>query len=243
MSIQSLATVTTRTAPIGLLALNAGAARQQTQDGCSTIRIGLPHMDVVLSISAEPGSLADDAGFELAAPEIMASDPVIERLLSTLGHGEEDGIRGDAMRLALAARWLRMRSRPAAEPQPAADNGALQKWRLKRVKAFIEGHIDQAISLADLARTAGLSRMYFAARFRVATGLSPHEYVLRRRIERSQEMLAQTSESLVEIAFNVGFQTQAHFTTVFKRFVGVTPGRWRTSSRQYDRTLDTPLAV
>jgi AraC-like DNA-binding protein len=68
--------------------------------------------------------------------------------------------------------------------------------------------------------------MHFAAQFRAATGLRPHEYLLRRRIERAQELLRREPISLSDVALSVGFQTQAHFTTVFKRFVGRTPHRW-----------------
>lgn len=73
--------------------------------------------------------------------------------------------------------------------------------------------------------------MHFAAQFRVATGMRPHEYLLRQRIERAQKMLVETRDSLVEIALGVGFQTQAHFTTVFRRFVGDTPYQWRCANR------------
>jgi AraC-like DNA-binding protein len=69
--------------------------------------------------------------------------------------------------------------------------------------------------------------MHFAAQFRAATGLRPHEYLIRRRIERAQELLLTSRLSLVDIAMDVGFRTQAHFTTVFGRFVGETPSVWR----------------
>jgi AraC-like DNA-binding protein len=78
---------------------------------------------------------------------------------------------------------------------------------------------------------AGVSRMYFAAQFREATGLRPHEYVLRRRIGVAKQMLEGSEQPLVEIALGVGFQTQSHFTTVFKRMEGFTPHRWRQLNR------------
>jgi AraC-like DNA-binding protein len=103
----------------------------------------------------------------------------------------------------------------------------LSSRRLMRVLAYIEAHIGEPITLANLAATAGLSRMYFARQFRAATGIRPHKYVLRRRIERAQQLLTATSDALVDIALSVGFQTQAHFTTVFKKIVGNTPRQWR----------------
>ncbi|WP_348644656.1 AraC family transcriptional regulator [Starkeya sp. ORNL1] len=97
--------------------------------------------------------------------------------------------------------------------------------------AYVEANLAEPISLADLAVVAGMSRMYFASQFRAATGLKPHDYVLRKRIERAQHLLSGTSEALVEVALAVGFQTQAHFTTVFKKLVGATPRRWRRQPR------------
>lgn len=103
----------------------------------------------------------------------------------------------------------------------------LQKWRLKRTIAYVDAHLGAPIHLCDLAAAAGLTRMHFAAQFRAATGLRPHHYVLRRRVVRACELMRCSDLPLVQIALAVGFQTQAHFTTVFRRFIGETPHRWR----------------
>jgi AraC family transcriptional regulator len=110
---------------------------------------------------------------------------------------------------------------------PASRVSALSKWRLKRATEYMAANLAEPISLADIAAAAGLSRMHFAAQFRAATGLRPHEYLLQLRIERAQDLLSTSRLPLVEIAFEVGFKTQAHFTTVFARFVGETPNVWR----------------
>jgi AraC-like DNA-binding protein len=106
---------------------------------------------------------------------------------------------------------------------------ALPKWRFTRVAQYIGDHMEDSINLADLARAAGLTRMHFAAQFRATVGVSPHEYLLRRRIERAQTLLQDPKQRLVDVALSVGFQAQPHFTTVFRRFVGVSPHRWRLS--------------
>lgn len=103
----------------------------------------------------------------------------------------------------------------------------LAYWRLKRVREFVDSHLADPIALADMASVAGLTRMHFAAQFRIATGMRPKEYLMRRRIERAQALLADRASSIVDAAMSVGFQNQAHFSTVFRRFVGQTPGRWR----------------
>jgi AraC-like DNA-binding protein len=125
----------------------------------------------------------------------------------------------------------RSEARTAVEPveiKPKRRHvGALQKWRLKRVVEYIDSHLAAKITLSDLAAVAGLSQMYFASQFRLATSQGPHEFLLKRRIGRAEALLLNTTMPILEIALTVGFQTQAHFTTVFKRFVGCSPHRWR----------------
>ncbi|CCB64502.1 MULTISPECIES: helix-turn-helix domain-containing protein [unclassified Hyphomicrobium] len=134
-------------------------------------------------------------------------------------------------RLAIVARLFELPISPNAkleqDQRARRAPSALPKWRMKRVVEYVDSHISEQITLADLASAAGMSRMYFASQFRVATGMRPHDYVLHKRIERAQHLLCTTSESLVEIALSVGFQTQAHFTTIFKKIAGNTPLRWR----------------
>jgi AraC family transcriptional regulator len=104
---------------------------------------------------------------------------------------------------------------------------ALARWRLKRATEYIDANLGNTITLPDLAAAAGLTRMHFAAQFRAAVGVSPHQYVMRRRIERAQEMLVAVNAPLVEVAISVGFQAQSHFTMVFRRLTGETPHAWR----------------
>ena len=131
----------------------------------------------------------------------------------------------DCIGVAIIVRLLASANRAAGRPKA----GELARWRLKRAIDYFEAEIDKPVSLAAVASSVGLSRMHFAAQFRAATGMRPHEYLLRRRIERAQEVLAETSMSLVDIALSVGFQTQSHFTTVFKRYAGQPPRAWRES--------------
>ena len=104
---------------------------------------------------------------------------------------------------------------------------AIPRWRMQRVDAYIREHLGDPISLAAIAAAAGLSPMHFAARFRIATGQRPHHYILRARIEHAKALLASSERPVVEVAGDTGFRTQAHFTTIFKRFTGATPCAWR----------------
>jgi AraC family transcriptional regulator len=161
-------------------------------------------------------------------------DPVIEKLARSLIHAEDLGgsfgqSYADGISLAITAQLFG--SRPdKTSAQPPRVSG-LSKWRLKRATEYMEANLAEPISLAAIAAAAGLSRMHFAAQFRVATGLSPHEYLLQRRIDRAQELMMNSRLPLVEIALDVGFRTQAHFTTVFARIVNETPNAWRQRNR------------
>ncbi len=202
------------------------------------VRIDLPHIGVVLSISVEGrssanGHCAEPSAFDTMTKVDVMRDPVVERLFCEFNRPDDlpsslSGVYTDAVRLAVLARCLGLASKSSAVQDNRLAPAALPKWRLKRVTDYIDDNIDEPVTLADLAEAAGLSKMYFAAQFRAATGLRPHEYVLRRRIDHARSLLRQTDGSLADVAFSVGFQTQAHFTTVFKRIVGTTPGQWRS---------------
>ncbi|WP_342731527.1 AraC family transcriptional regulator [Bradyrhizobium sp. B117] len=183
-----------------------------------------------------------EADREAGAGEV--TDPVMRRLSDALAatkamHHPHSAILVDALHLAMltckASRRTvvgRGQSESAegdCERQACRTVRSLQKWRLKRVTQYIDDNLDAKVTLQHLAAVAGLSRMHFAAQFRAAVGMRPHDYLLKRRIERAQELLQRADVSLVDIALTVGFQTQAHFTTVFKRFVGDTPYQWRSA--------------
>ena len=214
--------------PTGHAVLTAAglAANVQFRGPCDVLHLFVP----AVRLAAIAGNVSQ-AAEESAQPWIAATDPVIERLAWLLLKGGPREVQAsdlylDGIALAIVSRLL--------ECSRAGEEGSargLVKWRLRRVQSFIEEQLSERVSLADLARAAGLSRMHFAAQFRAATGMRPHEYLVRRRIQRAQEILLTTSLPLVEVALSVGFQTQAHFTTVFRRFLGETPGRWREAQR------------
>jgi AraC family transcriptional regulator len=162
---------------------------------------------------------------------LVVRDAVVERLARSLLEGDEicgslSQIYLDCITTAIVARLLVSVNKPLTRRTPE-----LVPWRLKRAIEYIEARLAEPLRLADIASAAGLTRMHFAAQFRAATGLRPHEYVLRRRIEHAQRMLVSKDVSLVDVALAVGFQTQAHFTSIFKRFVGQPPRAWRQMQR------------
>jgi AraC-like DNA-binding protein len=163
-------------------------------------------------------------------PVRLREDSVLSKFIQLLLPPDEAGrvLRGyytDALHSTLLDRLAELRN--ADGPCDGRRLSPLPKWRLKRVCEFVDANIEERISLGALAQVAGVSRMYFAAQFREATGLRPHDYVIRRRINLAKALLAVPDRSIVDASLSVGFQTQAHFTTVFKRIEGITPHRWR----------------
>src|SRR5690348_176354 len=105
----------------------------------------------------------------------------------------------------------------------------LAPQRLNRVLAYIEEHVDERVAVQQLAATVHMSPFHFTRVFKVAIGHSPHAYLTRVRMERARELLATTQMPIVEVARRVGFQTQAHFTCVFRRHSGTTPRAFRVA--------------
>jgi AraC family transcriptional regulator len=188
------------------------------------------HIRIANALIAEATeSLSDGAGPAFGAIGIV-QDPIVESLAQALiASSDPDSpfgrLHDDCVGIAILTRIMASRAR--ACPKRAAAATGLVKWRLNRTIEFIEASLSEPIGLPEMAGAAGLTRMHFAAQFRAATGLRPHEYLLRRRIERAQEMLLAPNAALVDVALEVGFQTQAHFTSVFRRFVGQPPHAWR----------------
>jgi AraC family transcriptional regulator len=103
----------------------------------------------------------------------------------------------------------------------------LTDFRLRRVVEFIHASLGNEISLGELADLAGLSPNYFLSAFRKATGKTPHRYLTEQRIARACQLLHNPYCSLVDVSLTVGFSSQSHLTTVFRRFMKTTPAAYR----------------
>jgi len=157
---------------------------------------------------------------------VLLRDPFAEQLAKAL---TEHGNASDEKFARCVGQTLAMHLARLELPRTRVN--ALPKWRLRRVEEYVEAHFDCGIGLSDLAKVAGLSRMHFAAQFRAATGYRPREYLLQQRIEHAKSLLSNTDMPLAEVALSVGFSSQAHFSTVFKRITSETPARWRCASK------------
>jgi AraC family transcriptional regulator len=114
---------------------------------------------------------------------------------------------------------------------PSLSFRGLPPHKLHRVQAFIKDHFGEAIPVQKLAAAIHMSPFHFARMFKKSTGHPPHAYITMRRLERAKELLRESNLALVDVAANVGFQTQAHFTEVFHKHTGVTPRVFRVSHK------------
>ncbi len=125
----------------------------------------------------------------------------------------------------------------SASRDPGENIFGIPPLRLARVVERIRRNLDKPLEVGELSGLAQMSQSHFSKLFKHSTDLTPHQFVLRERINRSKELLRQGKTKIVDIALEVGFQSQAHFTTVFGSLVGMTP-------RQFQRSCcyGTPVA-
>jgi AraC-like DNA-binding protein len=109
--------------------------------------------------------------------------------------------------------------------------GGLPSGAMRRLHEHVDAHLSESIDLAELSAVTGLSVFHFARQFKLSTGMTPHYYLMQRRVQRAQEMLASTDLSLSDVAFATGFSDQSHLTRHFRSIAGMTPGQFRRSHR------------
>jgi AraC family transcriptional regulator len=107
----------------------------------------------------------------------------------------------------------------------------LAPWQLRKVLAFIQAHLAEPVRVQMLATLVNLSGGHFSQAFKISTGTSPHNFVIRARVRYAQMLLLTTRAPLAEIALICGFTDQAHMTRCFTRQVDKTPFVWRRLSK------------
>jgi AraC family transcriptional regulator len=179
--------------------------------------------------------IADEAGIRrvkgLYAPNFGARDLVMFGLAQTLAAAMEQPGSGTAMfcdciALAFFAHVVRAYG-GSVPPEGRTARGGLAPWQLRRARDFINAHLADDPSIAQVASECGLSSSYFVRAFKQATGLPPHRWLTKQRIERAKELLLDPDLTLSDIAQRCGFVDQSHFTRVFSKSEACSPGRWR----------------
>jgi AraC family transcriptional regulator len=129
--------------------------------------------------------------------------------------------------LLLAARLVQSHLEAGPIRLPTPSRHRLDEARLRRVLGYIEEHLEQDITVADLADVACLSLFHFTRAFAAAMGVPPHRYVSEKRLENAKSMIATGRASLSEIALESQFSSQSSFTRAFRRATGMTPAEYR----------------
>jgi AraC family transcriptional regulator len=160
------------------------------------------------------------------------TDPVIQEIgssiLSALTNETAAGrTYVETAAMTLAVRLLLKHCDSGACKAVESRSQALDDTRLRRVLEYIAAHIDDDIRLESLAQVAGYSTFHFARQFAIATGLPPHRYISRMRLENAMAELADGTLPLAQIALNAHFSSQASFTRAFHRATGMTPRGYR----------------
>ncbi|NJR48347.1 MAG: helix-turn-helix transcriptional regulator [Leptolyngbyaceae cyanobacterium CSU_1_3] len=163
---------------------------------------------------------------ELIPYYMTQQDLLIQGIVSTLRTEIENSKMGgpllvDSLRTALAIHLLR--NYCTTQPKQFNETKGLSQLKLQQITEYVRENLHQEIKLTELAAIAQLSPYYFLRLFKQTTKVTPHQYILRCRIEQAKVLLQQSELSLAEIATQVGFCDQSHLTRYFKRLLGVTP--------------------
>jgi AraC family transcriptional regulator len=162
-------------------------------------------------------------------PRIAIADPQIDLLAKALESEIHNGFSsgrlfGESLGTALAAHLL---ARYAVNPAPMREyRGGMSKHLFRRTIDYMQSDLGADLRLADLAANAQMSLWHFCRMFKQSSGLTPHQYLMRERIEAAKRLLNKPHPDLEMIAAQLGFSDQSHFTTVFRRLTGVTPRQY-----------------
>ena len=165
-------------------------------------------------------------------PQYAVSDPHVVALVLNMRDEIQAGcptgqLYGEALSVALTAR---LRTRYSRDTTPVRRYGlALSPMQVRRVREYIQTNLASNIGLVELADQVNLSPHYFSMLFKHALGVPPHHYLLRERIHEAQRQLAVGRISISELALNLGFSDQSHFSQAFRKMTGTTPKRYQSS--------------
>jgi transcriptional regulator GlxA family with amidase domain len=169
----------------------------------------------------------DNDTAEAALVSLHQLRTVVAELSTALNETLRDERSNAAACLQRAQAMLHGVAGTSSEPSEKTARQGLAPWQVRRVLAHIEANLGTPLRNKDLAAVARLSPFHFAVAFRNSVGESPHEHLIRRRVERAQGLMLSTDKPLSLIAIECGLADQAHLTRLFRRIVGESPAAWR----------------
>jgi AraC family transcriptional regulator len=187
------------------------------------------HLVLEFDTAAIEGMAEDEIDLaDVFAPRPMFADPGILRLAHLVADecgrdAPHSRLYGDNLSMAL----LLALSRLGGKQPSTITRGCLAPWQLRRVGEYLHAHLGEDVQLHALADVVKLSRSYFSRAFKASTGHTPHQWLLQARIAKAKQLMLESDSPLAQVAVDVGFADQAHFTRNFGRAVGESPGAWR----------------
>jgi AraC family transcriptional regulator len=189
-----------------------------------------------LALYIEPSLIAKAASdtllsgsFEIAERYTRADKVISSIGMALLGELDSEGLSGrlyaESLANVLAVHLLRYYAN--ATSHPVTFTGGLSANKLRQVKDFVGENYSRDLRLAEMAQVAGMSSFHFAREFKRTTGTTPHQYLIKFRVERAKALLAKNDLPLIEVGLQSGFSHQSHFTRLFRRFTGTTPHSYR----------------
>ncbi|HEY0723525.1 MAG TPA: AraC family transcriptional regulator, partial [Pyrinomonadaceae bacterium] len=149
--------------------------------------------------------------------------------MALLGELDSEGLSGrlyaESLGNVLAVHLLRYYS--VSTSRKLTFTGGLSAKKLREVTEFISDNYNRDLKLAELAHVAGMSNFHFAREFKRTTGTTPHQYLIKFRVERAKALLVKNELPLIEVGLQTGFSHQSHFTRLFRRVTGITPNAYR----------------
>jgi AraC family transcriptional regulator len=215
-----------RARPGGMLLVPAEVESEWEVDGDRRLLIlSVPHRTVRTVLGMVSPERIRNSFWTLA--ERIWVDPFVEALMLRLWEvsAQHETLRctmSDGIVTTLLSHLL-LRAGNAEE----ATRVSLAQWRVKRLDEFVDVHLGEPISLDQMAEVSGLSRRHFCRGFAAEVGITPHKWLMRRRLERAQHLLASSREPIAAIAHLCGFSSQSHLTRIMKQETGDTPLGWR----------------
>lgn len=188
----------------------------------------IPYSSLLAASGSESGLPADGDFGQLHVKvnndkEIAQSVYRLWRVLQ--GQDRAAGLAADGLVLTLAAKLLGL----ATAKDSSGKHTQLSRWQLQRIREYVSEHLAADIKLSDLAACTGQSIYHFARSFKASTGVTPHRYVIAKRIAAAKDWLTESERSITEIAIECGFSSSQHFATAFKAELGITPSQFRQS--------------
>ena len=119
----------------------------------------------------------------------------------------------------------------SSEAGSVSSMGGLALWQKRRASQMIHAHLNDDVSLTDLATECGLSPSHFARAFKRSFGIPAHQYLIQQRVEMARNLLLHSDESLLSIALQCGFTDQSAFNRTFRSLIGAAPGAWQRQQR------------